>query len=410
MRVAASRERVGQFTIPFLERLVMSIRRPQIVAPLSLLAAGSLCFVAAIACSAPPGSGSDDGDDPPRFQGAINPTANGVQPAAVNTTPGTNGTNGNPPGTGQTAEAQPNATPLTPSNTGANTASNSGANAGNAGAGGSASTTPTGTGGMGTGTGGSSMQPPTNPNVPPVVTTPPVVTPPFVGAGCDGNAFFCEDFESFTAGPAQSNAAWTPTSSNGSVSIDSQLALDTRSLHIQTQGNGQARINLANFAPPNNSFFGRMEVQVEAFPSAPDYAHFTLVELTGAGAGLVRPVGGQFIPGTGTVWGPGTDGGPSGDWTNWKPSAPTVAGRWVCMEWELKAADNNINIWLDGVAQPDLSVSTTSHALNSTPFVFPAFNSMWIGWQLYQGGPTPNQFNLWFDDIVLSSQRVGCQP
>jgi hypothetical protein len=401
---------VGHFKIPFLEHLVMSTHRPQTVAPRSLFAVGSLCFVAAVACSAPPGSDEDDG--PPPFQGVINPAQNGVQPAAVTGTtgtPGALGMNGNAPGTGQTAEGQPNAAPLTPSNTATSPASSSGANAGNAGAGGSASTAPAGTGSMATGTGGASMQPPTDPNAPPVVT-PPVVTPPFVGAGCDGNAFFCEDFESFSAGPAQSNVAWAPDSSNGSVSIDSQLALDTRSLHIQTQGNGRARINLASFAPPNNSFFGRMEVQVEAFPSAPDYAHFTLVELTGAGAGLVRPVGGQFIPGTGTVWGPGTDGGPSGDWTNWKPSAPTVAGRWVCMEWELKAADNNINIWLDGVAQPELSVSTTSHALNSVPFVFPTFNTMWIGWQLYQGGPTPNQFNLWFDDIVLSTQRVGCQP
>jgi hypothetical protein len=74
----------------------------------------------------------------------------------------------------------------------------------------------------------------------------------------------------------------------------------------------------------------------------------------------------------------------------------------------MSSADNNINIWIDGVAKPEMSVSTNSHGGNNVPFVFPSFNNMWIGWQLYQGGPTPNQFNLRFDDIVLSTQRVGC--
>jgi hypothetical protein len=31
-----------------------------------------------------------------------------------------------------------------------------------------------------------------------------------------------------------------------------------------------------------------------------------------------------------------------------------------------------------------------------------------LGWQLYQGGPTPDHYDLWLDDIALSSTRVGC--
>ena len=29
-------------------------------------------------------------------------------------------------------------------------------------------------------------------------------------------------------------------------------------------------------------------------------------------------------------------------------------------------------------------------------------------WQLYQSGTTPAGFQLWIDDVVLSSRRVGC--
>lgn len=45
--------------------------------------------------------------------------------------------------------------------------------------------------------------------------------------------------------------------------------------------------------------------------------HYTLVEQTGEGAGRIRPVSGQYVPFEGgAFWGIGSDGGPTGDWTN----------------------------------------------------------------------------------------------
>lgn len=374
----------------------------------------------AAACGTP----ADSENAPGPYTGTFNGVPSGAQP--VPGAPPASNTNG---ATGVLG-------PVSPSNpggeqTGADVpldGASNGASAGNAatndGAGGSASAPPAMTGEGGSsmagaagagmtapggaqGTGGAPMPP----SIPPPVTPPPVTPPPVQGRGCaEGVAFFCEDFESRAVGTAQANADWSPSSNNGSVSIDGMLARGgARSLRIQTQGNGNARINLLGFAPPNNSLFGRMYLQAEAFPTAPAYAHFTLVEAAGTSGALVRPIGGQFIPDVpGTFWGPGTDRGPSGDWTNWQATVPTEAGRWICMEWEMNAADNNMNIWLDGVAKPELSVSTTDHPLNTTPFTFPDFDRIWIGWELYQGGPTPNQFTLWFDDIVLSTERVGC--
>ena len=183
-------------------------------------------------------------------------------------------------------------------------------------------------------------------------------------------------------------------------------------MHLNTTGNGLAFLVPTNFAPPGNSFFGRMWLWVSAFPTKPDYAHFTLVEASGTGTStLVRPVGGQYIPGKANetpLWGVGSDGGPTGDWTNWKESTPTTSGQWSCIEWQMQSADNSVNVWIDGIAKPELSVSTKNHGGNNVDFVFPTFNKLRLGWQLYQGGSTPSSFDVWLDDIVLTSSRAGC--
>jgi hypothetical protein len=220
---------------------------------------------------------------------------------------------------------------------------------------------------------------------------------------------FCEDFEALAAGPATSER-WTNETVGGSLTVDAEHAHGTQALHVRTTGNGRAFIRVP-VMPPNNSLYGRMRVWVTEFPSAPDYAHFTMVEAAGAGAGLIRPIGGQYIPAPAagaSLWGTGSDGGPTGDWTNWQTTTPTDAGRWLCVEWHLDAADNNINVWLDGVAKPELSVSTMVHGGTQVDFVFPTFQSVWFGWWLYQSGSTPSQFDLWLDDLALSSTRVGC--
>ncbi|MFZ5896520.1 MAG: hypothetical protein ACOY0T_36030 [Myxococcota bacterium] len=230
------------------------------------------------------------------------------------------------------------------------------------------------------------------------------------GGGCSKSAdvIFCEDFENVPLGAVSKTSAWSPVTENGSLTVDATHARGQRALHVNANGGGKAYIQVSPFAPPQNSFFGRIHVWVTAFPTAPNYAHYTLVEAAGAQATVIRPIGGQYIEGKGNLWGPGTDKGPTGDWTNWQESAPAQSGKWVCMEWEMAAADNNINIWIDGTAKPDLSVSTKTHPNGGGDFVFPTFNTIWFGWWLYQGGTTPAQFDVWLDDIALGTKRLGC--
>lgn len=264
--------------------------------------------------------------------------------------------------------------------------------------------------------------PGTTPTVPPV--TPPTPTPtnptnptpdpapaPAPGSACADGLYFCENFEGSATGTA-SSTRWTIESRAATATVETTRARGKQALHLSTSDNGAAFLVPSSFKPAGNSFFGRMWVWVDAFPTKPDYAHFTLVEASGANSGtLVRPIGGQYIPGQGNgnaLWGVGSDGGPTGDWTAWQPSAPTAGGRWTCMEWQMDAAENRVDVWIDGVAKPEMRVTTKQHGTAPGDFMFPSFDRIKLGWQLYQGGATPNRYDVWLDDLALGPARIGC--
>jgi len=233
----------------------------------------------------------------------------------------------------------------------------------------------------------------------------------FAPEGCTGTELFCEDFESLATGDPSSDT-WSAVGNGSLTIVDDRTFAGERALQVHTDENGWAFMRVP-FSPPGNSFFGRMRVWVSEFPSAPNWAHYTLVELRGSGGGTrVRPVGGQFVPessgGPGAFWGIGADGGPTGDWTNWRLSAPSEGGRWLCVEWELDASDNFIRLSVDGTDDEALTVDTTDHGGADVDFVFPTFDEVFLGWQLYQGGPTPNAYDVWIDDVVFDTTRVGC--
>lgn len=228
--------------------------------------------------------------------------------------------------------------------------------------------------------------------------------------GCTGpHLLFCDTFDRRPVGGA-STLDWGIDTRNGTLTIEPAARRGGKVLHVRTRDNGRAFLRVDDFAAPGNRFFGRMRLRVDAFPTAPDWAHFTLVEVTGSGsAEVVRPVGGQYVPTLRrSLLGVGADGGPTGDWTNWRESAPVTEDAWQCFEWQLDPADNRVAVWIDGVANPELTASTTVHGGNDVPFILPAVDTVKIGWQLYQGGTTPGQFDLWIDDVALATRRLGC--
>jgi hypothetical protein len=216
---------------------------------------------------------------------------------------------------------------------------------------------------------------------------------------------FCENFDRLPLGGA-SSLNWGIDTRHGTLTVERRAG--GKVLHVRTLDNGRAFLRVDDLAAPPTGFYGRMRLRVDAFPTAPDWAHFTLVEATGTGSTeVVRPVGGQYVPTVDrALWGIGADGGPTGDWTAWTESAPAVADTWQCVEWRLDPATNTVTTWLgDDVT---LTATEQAHGGNQVPFVLPAVDTVKIGWQLYQGGTTPAGFDLWLDDIALSTHRLGC--
>ncbi|GAA4913209.1 hypothetical protein HD597_012403 [Nonomuraea thailandensis] len=224
------------------------------------------------------------------------------------------------------------------------------------------------------------------------------------------NLLFCEDFQAMPVGGA-SSLRWGIDTEHGTLTVERAGRRGEKVLRVHTEGNGRAFLKVDDFAAPGNSFYGRVRLRVSAFPTAPDWAHYTLVEATGDGPEIVRPLGGQYAPPPhrgAAYWGVGADGGPTGDWTNWRATAPSVAGAWTCVEWHMDATGNRVSLWFDGVAKPELTVSTREHGGNPVDFVFPRFDTVKLGWQLYQENPAPAGYDVWMDDIALSGRRVGC--
>lgn len=219
-----------------------------------------------------------------------------------------------------------------------------------------------------------------------------------------------ENFDRLPLGPVSQGHGWTTDVSDGTLTVTpGTTGRPGHELRLHTEGNGRAFLVFPGLTAPGNSYWARLRLRVDAFPTSPDWAHWTLAEASGSDSPtLVRPLGGQYAPTDhGNFWGVGSDLGPTGDWTSWKTSAPATAAKWQCVEFHLDARDNRVTVYFDGVEQPDLTVSTNQHGGTADPFTFPSFDKLKLGWQLYQADPTPSSYDIRMDDIAVSTRRVG---
>ncbi len=228
---------------------------------------------------------------------------------------------------------------------------------------------------------------------------------------CDvADVLLCDSFEE----AALDEAVWQPS---GDVSIDlAKGARGSGSLHVHAEQNAFSYVReTVTFPAPDNTYYGRMFVWIDALPVSPDWSHWTLVGAVGSGEpGEIR-VGGQLNRFAGiNLFGIGSDGGPTGDWTNLDDDpagAPleVVVQDWVCIEWMHDGANDATSFWWDAVEHPSLATTATSHGgEQAAEYRMPEFESVWIGWWLYQGGPTPDHYDVWIDEVAIDATRVGC--
>jgi len=89
-------------------------------------------------------------------------------------------------------------------------------------------------------------------------------------------------------------------------------------------------------------------------------------------------------------------------------SVATTPSTWQCMELHLDETTGDLEFWLDGTSVSGLSYSGTSTQGVSDQwasggpktFVPASFGIGWLGLN--------NQYTVWFDDVALADQRIGC--
>lgn len=221
------------------------------------------------------------------------------------------------------------------------------------------------------------------------------------------NAALCEDFE----GTSINANVWS-ASGTTPVLDPSKAARGAQSVHLHADMNGFSYLRTSAIFPAlANKFWGRMFIWIDALPVTPDYAHFTIVEAAGTGDSSKIREGGQY-----RKFGVGTDGGPTGDWTNINkdPTAETAPEipekQWICVEWLYDQTSDETRFFSDGVEHPSLhTFPKVAHGANqNVEFHLPTFNSVWVGWWMYQSNPTPDHFDVWIDEIALDGNRIGC--
>jgi hypothetical protein len=90
-------------------------------------------------------------------------------------------------------------------------------------------------------------------------------------------------------------------------------------------------------------------------------------------------------------------------------SVPLPTDQWECMEFDVNEAQGTMSTWLNGTMVQGLHLDNEptkdvdSQWLNRSNWR-PALADLRLGWESYAGGDD----TLWFDDVAVASQQVGC--
>ncbi len=87
---------------------------------------------------------------------------------------------------------------------------------------------------------------------------------------------FKESFDRLPLGPVTAGRGWTADTADGSLTVEPSTTGHGRELRLRTEGNGRAFMVLSDLAPRGNSFWARLRLRVNDFPTAPDWAHWTV--------------------------------------------------------------------------------------------------------------------------------------
>jgi hypothetical protein len=89
-----------------------------------------------------------------------------------------------------------------------------------------------------------------------------------------------------------------------------------------------------------------------------------------------------------------------------KPGVVFPPGAWTCFEMSFDPAAMTLEVWVNGNDAPDMHPSNI--ALDT-------YDTLRFGFEKYAGldpavdGGAPASLDLWYDDVAIGTQRIGCQ-
>ena len=243
--------------------------------------------------------------------------------------------------------------------------------------------------------------------------------------GCSG--LFCEDFEGGMIDPAK----WDLKEGAGGTALVQQdiVAHGKYALHVHglaSQTDDYALI-VTKAAPAalKGVHFGRSYFFITPKPLSSGHTQMVLAGMNGSGSangpGPFPKLRYMEVANINGGWQIGFDlldiaplieevAYPAGS-----PQVPTTA--WTCMEWQFSDTPDTVNLWIDGKAIGTFDDQHVSYPPGHAPGA-PLYNGTSSGligsYDLFGFGFHdwhPNKpFDLYYDDIVLDTQRVGCLP
>jgi hypothetical protein len=223
------------------------------------------------------------------------------------------------------------------------------------------------------------------------------------GGSCPANAQLCLDFEdgAFTG--------WNEKESGGTITVDAtHFSHGSKALLISVpvgQAGGMIEYHGAPLFPlPDEQLWGRMMVYFEGVPDG----HTDLARGNGGNGGPNYNVGEQHD----SIMLNYYAGSAATDcWARPKPEKKVPDKTWMCWEWRLDSAKNQMDFWMDGTLLR--SVDKNGDGCLSGNGVWqapPSFESISVG-ELIAERSNSTAYKTWLDDVAIShSARVGCPP
>lgn len=228
---------------------------------------------------------------------------------------------------------------------------------------------------------------------------------------------FCDDFESDTVGGAPSSTLWTVI--NGNNGANSAASIDSMGAH----GSGKSvKITTSNrFWLRNSSVIGTLGSVVHArfyvqFGTTLPTGHSGIFSTDPSKLDMYtdQPQLRFGVQDSVFHWNTNTDAAnipdvsPQGDALSVKPAT----GTWYCVELTMNSTNGHLGVSINGNDVPGLdedgvataNVDSSWVASTASIAVYNAFAEFNIGWVPFNGGSE----TLWFDDVALSSNPIGC--